>query len=259
MFTRSFIRRLSPLVRHHSTYREGRWSKYGTAAGAAISTGASLVAIYSAYDSRKNLEAHKRKEFGRAFAELQDDYYTSDMHHAMRMLYTLKKRAEMEGRSWDDVCGEWAADDLTFALTPAGKPSVEKQVRLKEVEDIEEARRKWSAFYNKFRSLFKRGVISEEDVKQYHFPSDTQMKGYISVVDAIEHAGSVIFVGNDEKYIANYTDEKVAGFLDTTFLDGSVAPSKEKLLERNEKYLQLRKEVMENVKATTSKKGHGGK
>ncbi|XP_078585662.1 uncharacterized protein LOC144867501 [Branchiostoma floridae x Branchiostoma japonicum] len=256
MFTRSF-RSLNRLARQHSTFRDDggpRWSRYGTAAGAVISTGASLVAMYSAYDSRKNLEAHRRKEFGRAFAELQDDYYTSEMHQAMRMLYTLKKRAESEGRNWDDVCGECAADDLTFALTPAGKPSEEKLSRKKEVEEIEEARRKWSAFYIKFRSLYERGVISGEDVKQYHFPSGTQMKGYISIVDALEHAGSVIFVGNDHKYISNYTQEKVAGFLDTTFLGGNVAPSKEKLHERNEKYLHLRKKVMENVKATTPKK-----
>ncbi|XP_078665230.1 uncharacterized protein LOC144907749 isoform X2 [Branchiostoma floridae x Branchiostoma belcheri] len=250
-----FGRRFSGLVRQCSTSSGdgSRWSRYASGAGAAIATGASLVAMYSAYESRRNLEVQKRKEFGRAFAELQDDYYTSEMHQAMRKLYALKKKAENEGRSWDDVCGEWAADDLTFALSPAGKTSVEIQIRKKEVGEIEEARRKWSAFYNKFRSLYKRGVISGEDVKLYHFPSDTQMKGYISVVDALEHAGSVIYVGNDHKYISNYTQEKVAGFLDTTFLDGKFAPSKDKLLERNEKYLQLRKEVMDNVKATKVK------
>ncbi|KAI8505752.1 Exostoses (Multiple)-like 3, partial [Branchiostoma belcheri] len=167
--TRALLgRRLSGLVRQCSTSsgHGSRWSKYASGAGAAIATGASLVAMYSAYESRRNLEVQKRKEFGRAFAELQDDYYTSEMHQAMRKLYALKKKAENEGRSWDDVCGEWAADDLTFALSPAEKPSLEKQIRKKEVEEIEEARRKWSAFYNKFRSLYKRGVISGEDVPE---------------------------------------------------------------------------------------------
>ncbi|XP_066268308.1 uncharacterized protein [Branchiostoma lanceolatum] len=249
MLTRSFGR-FSLLARQHSTFREGgsRWSKYGSAVGAVISTGAAVVSIYSG-------QVQKRKEFGRAFAELQNDFYTTEMDRVQRKLYKLKIRADNEGRSWDDMCGEWAADDLTLTLTPPEKLSKDQKIRLKEVEDMEEARRKWSGFFIKFRSLYNRGVISEEDVKQHHFPSETQMKGYIAVTEPMLHACTVIFVG--DVTVPRYRAAKVAGFLDTTFLGGRNIPTDDKFRERHEKYILLRKQVLDKMKPE-SQTGGGG-
>ncbi|XP_078585920.1 uncharacterized protein LOC144867725 [Branchiostoma floridae x Branchiostoma japonicum] len=178
------------------------------------------------------------------------------MNRVQRKLYNLKRRADNEGRSWDDVCGEWAADDLTLSLTPPEKLTKEQKIRLKEVEEIGEASRTWTAFFNKFRSLYKRGVISDEDVKQHNFPSEGQMKGYVTVVDPILQACSVVFVGNVK--IPEYSQAEIAGFLSTTFLDGRYILTEEKLRERHEKYILLREQVVENMKPEAQRNGTSG-